>query len=238
MIHFIFLLMLLPSRQLQEIPVLCYHQVSAAAPAHADAMHISSHQFDMQLKTLADSGYHPILPFQLFLYLTEGQPLPTRPVLVTFDDGHKEHFTTAAPILEKYKWRGVFFIMTVTIGKQGYLTREDIRLLHEHGHIIGSHTWDHPYLLKSGQIDVEKQIVQPKSTLEKITGAPVTCFAYPFGEWNNWLIEVLQQHGFRMAFRLTDKQAGGHPLYTIRRLMVNGAWSGPQLITAMKATFK
>lgn len=233
MLH-LFILLTCFQAFLPDVPVLCYHNVHKGKPAAPSAMHISEHQLDAQLKTLFDSGYHTISPDQLYNYLTHGKPLPAKTFMLTFDDSRKTHRTIVAPLLEKYGFKGMFFVMTVTIGKTGYLSSADIKYLHDQGNTIGAHTWDHPHLLKTGQIDVKTQIITPKAVLEKITGAPVTAFAYPFGEWNCWIIERLRESGYLLAFRLSDKMASRERTFTVRRFMVNSTWNGIQLIAAMK----
>lgn len=64
--------------------------------------------------------------------------------MISFDDTHGEHFSTVAPILERFGYRDVFFIMTVAIGKHSYMTRAEIKELSDRGHVIADHTWDHP----------------------------------------------------------------------------------------------
>ena len=71
------------------------------------------------MQMLADSGYHTILPDQLYAYLNTGAPLPPKPVMLTFDDGDLDQYETALPILDKHGFKGAFFIMTVAIGTPG-----------------------------------------------------------------------------------------------------------------------
>lgn len=220
-----------------EVPVLCYHNIYTGNTHEPGVMYISRQQLGLQLKNLSDSGYHSISPEQLYASFTGGKPLPPKSFLLTFDDSRKEHRTLAAPLLENLRYKATFFVMTVTIGKKGYLSAEDIRYLHNQGNEIGAHTWDHPHLLKTGQMDIAQQITGPKSVLEKITGAPVTTFAYPFGEWNTWIIEKLRQNGYLLAFRLSDNKTSSEKLYTVRRIMVSGTWSGEHLIAEMKRKF-
>ncbi len=112
---------------------------------------------------LSDSGYTAILPDQLYEYLTSGKTLPSRSVMITFDDSHEEHFSTAAPILEHFGYRGVFFIMTVPIGKHSYLTATEIKALSDRGHVIADHTWDHTNLKNIHENEWDLQISRPKN---------------------------------------------------------------------------
>ena len=137
---------------------------------------------------LADSGYHSILPDQLYAYLNTGAALPSKPIMFTFDDTDMDQFTIAAPTLKKYGYKAVYFIMTVSIGKKGkfvdYMSKEQIKQLSDEGNVIGSHTYDHKNFKKYQGKDWEEQLDKPTKKLEEITGKKMTEFAYPFGLWN------------------------------------------------------
>lgn len=215
-----------------QIPVLCYHNI--VATRKGDNLHIDASLFRKQMQTLHDSGYRTPSPLQLFSIGT----VPPKSIIITFDDSHTTHFKTAAPILEEIDFKGIFFIMTVTIGKKGYLSAAEIKSLHKRGHWIGSHTWDHPLITgEQGIPDPINQLSNSKSTLEKITGIPVIYFAYPYGIWNEIFVTQVKEAGYKAAFQLTGKKMSVSPRFTVRRLLVNGSWSGTHLIHVMKETF-
>jgi peptidoglycan/xylan/chitin deacetylase (PgdA/CDA1 family) len=220
----------------KEIPVLCYHNISV--DGKAGDYRISAERFREHIKLLADSGYHTVLPDQLYAFITTGTPMPSRSVMLTFDDTHQEHYTIAAPVMQHYGFRGVFFIMTIATGKPGYLNQQQIKSLAEDGHVIGLHTWDHHHVNKLNESDWDKQVSQPKLQLEKYTGKPVTYFAYPSGIWDENSIGELKKRGVKAAFQLNGKTSNTHELYTIRRIIVPGTWSASRLLKEMKAAFK
>lgn len=219
------------------VPILCYHNINEN-PAKENDLRISALHFDLQMKTLFDSGYHSILPEQLYQHLTAGSPLPSRPIMITFDDSHEEHFTIVAGILEKYRFQGVFFIMTVCIGKKNYLTPQQIKSLAERGNAIECHTFDHPPVATIKGDQWKQQIDNPKKILEDITQQPVEYFAYPYGTWNEASIMELKKRGIKAAFQLSNKQSPQEPLYTIRRIIVAGNWSAQWLLKQMALVFK
>lgn len=217
----------------QQLPVLCYHNITVPGTHKNDLLHVDRAQFEQQLRTLADSGYHTISPDAAITLLKEGRPIPPRTCIITFDDSHAEHATVAAPLLQHFGLRGVFFVMTVTLNKPRYLTKDQIKTMADQGHVIASHTWDHPHLKLTGVMDWQKQLVGPRQQLEKITGRPVWYFAYPFGEYNDSIIVELKKAGYKAAFQLNRPPVPGNELYTLRRIMVDGNWSGPRLVGAM-----
>jgi len=206
-----------------EVPILCYHQIRDWKPTDsktAQGYIIPPASFAEQIKMLADSGYHTILPDQLYAYLNEGTPLPSKPVMLTFDDTDLDQYTVAKPLLEKYGYKGVFFVMTVSIGRPRYMSKEQIKDLSDKGHVIASHTWDHHNVKKYQGQDWVTQIEKPTKQLEQITGKKIQYFAYPFGLWNHEAIPELKKRGMIAAFQLYAKRDETDPLYTIRRIIV------------------
>ncbi|SMC59694.1 polysaccharide deacetylase family protein [Pedobacter nyackensis] len=228
----------------KQVPILCYHQVRNWKPTDGKVGKdyiVEVQNFKDQIKMLADSGYHSILPDQLYAYLNTGAPLPSKPIMFTFDDTDMDQFTVAAPTLKKYGFKAVYFIMTVTIGKKGkfvdYMTKEQIKQLSDEGNVIGSHTYDHKNFKKYQGKDWEEQLDKPTKKLEEITGKKMTEFAYPFGLWNAEGIPELKKRGFRMAFSLADKRDQNDPLFTIRRIIASGYWSPKTLHNSIVKSF-
>jgi len=225
----------------QEVPILCYHQIRDYKPTDGKVARdyiVPVASFAQQMKSLADSGYHAILPSQLHDYYTKGKALPSKPVMITFDDTRLDQYTAALPELNKYGFKGVFFIMTVSLGRPGYMSKEQVKQLSDLGHTVGSHTWDHKNVKKYTEEDWKTQIVKPSEQLQNITGKPIEYFAYPFGLWNKEAIAGLRKYSnFKAVFQLYAKRDDKDPLYTIRRIIVPGQWSGQGMQSVMKKDF-
>ena len=224
----------------KQVPVLCYHHIRDAKPRDSENMKsysVSPSSFAAQMKALSDSGYSAVLPDQLYDYLVNNVELPAKPVMITFDDTDGEQFSIGATEMQKYGFKGVFFIMTVAINRPRYMTKEQIKNLSDSGHVIAAHTWDHHMVTKYQGTDWDIQFSNPKKQLEKITGKPLKYFAYPFGLWNQAAIPELKNKGYQMAFILSTKRDSTEPLHTIRRMIVPGTWSTNGMLNAMRTTF-
>jgi peptidoglycan/xylan/chitin deacetylase (PgdA/CDA1 family) len=224
-----------------EVPILCYHQVRNFRPTDGKfgrEYTVPVANFREQMKLLADNGYHTILPDQLYEYLVFGKELPANPVMITFDDTRLDQYTAALPELNKHGFKAAFFIMTVSLGRPGYMSKEQVKQLSDEGHTIGSHTYDHQNVKKYTDKDWEQQVAKPSRQLKEITGKPVEYFAYPFGLWNKEAIPHLKEHGFKSVFQLFDRRDENDPLFTVRRIIVPGAWSAAGMMKAMKSSFK
>jgi peptidoglycan/xylan/chitin deacetylase (PgdA/CDA1 family) len=217
-----------------EVPILCYHRI-AVNPKGDYA--VSPTAFSEHIKMLSDSGFNTVSPDQLYDYLVYNKALPAKPILITFDDSRLEHFEKAAPELEKYGFRGVFFIMTITYDKKNYMTKEQIAMLAKAGHTIGLHTWDHTMVTKyKTPEDWATQIVNPKTKLESITGKSVSYFAYPNGVYNHTSTVELKKQ-FKMSFTLFSKRDSINPLQTVRRMIVP-EWTAAGVYKVLSKTFK
>jgi peptidoglycan/xylan/chitin deacetylase (PgdA/CDA1 family) len=224
----------------KEVPVLCYHHIRNFKAGESESMKsysVTPEGFAAQMKALYDSGYHTILPDQLYDYLVHNGNLPNKPVIISFDDTDGEQYSIGAAEMNKYGFKGVFFIMTISMNRPRYMSKEQLKNLSDSGHVIASHTWDHHMVTKYTGDDWDIQLLKPKSQLEAITGKPVKYFAYPFGLWNAAAIPELKSRGYQMAFILSTKRDSTEPLYTIRRMIVPGTWSVNGMMKAMKSTF-
>ncbi len=224
----------------KQVPVLCYHHIRDIKPSDGPMTKtytVTPAHFAEQMKALKDSGYETILPFQLYNYLLYGASLPAKPVILSFDDTDEEQFSVAYPEMKKYGFKGVFFIMTVSINRPHYMTTNQLKTLSDDGNAVEAHTWDHHMVTKYQGEDWEKQLVQPKKKVEEITGKSADYFAYPFGLWNRAAFPELKKAGYKMAFSLATKRDSTQPLYTIRRMIVAGQWSTPGVLKSMRQTF-
>ncbi len=225
----------------KEVPILCYHQFkdfNASAGAMTKVYTVKPPDFAAQMKALSEAGYNSILPEQLYNYLVHNAPLPAKPIMITFDDTRAEQYSIGAAEMKKYGFKGVFFVMTVSINRPGYMTKEEIKSLADEGHVVAAHTWDHHMVTKYSGEDWNTQLVKPKAKLEEIIGKPLTDFAYPFGLWNTAAIPELKKSGYKMAYILSTKRDSIDPLYTIRRMIVSGTWTTERMMKSTESTFE
>lgn len=231
----------IPAVKKVEVPILCYHRIRkilATDGANMKAYSVTPESFASQMKTLHENGYETILPGQLYDYMVHDGKLPNKPVMITFDDTREEQYSLGATEMNKYGFKGVFFIMTVSINRPGYMTDSQIKYLSDKGHEIGVHTWDHHLVTKYEGNDWDIQLVKPKKRLETITGKTVSYFAYPSGVWDKRAIDKLKTSNYRMAFILSTNKDTEDPLYTIRRIIVYGSLSSNGMLKKMQTSFK
>jgi peptidoglycan/xylan/chitin deacetylase (PgdA/CDA1 family) len=201
------------------IPVLNYHQVNN--DAH-NILTLSSSEFDAQMAYLAKAGYTTVTPDQLIDYLHDGKSLPPKPIMITFDDGYEDNYRVAYPILQKYDFTATMFLITDFVGSNGrYLTWEQVKEMHDKGFSFGSHTLSHIVLTNASDDDMRVQLIKSREAIEWRLKQKVEYLAYPGGFYNQRVIEVAKQAGYRAAFTTNlgrDKLNCG--LFTLNRIPI------------------
>ena len=118
----------------------------------------------------------------------------------TFDDGTIDSYTEVLPVLVKKGLTGIFFITAGWIGKPGYLSESQVKEMADLGMQIGSHSVTHPDLDKEKADIVLFELMESKRVLEKITGNPVTEFAYPYGKCTKRTAGLMSRAGYTLAY--------------------------------------
>lgn len=222
-----------------RVPVLCWHQIRplvGSDGAQARPYIVGPRYFAAQLDAIARAGYHPVSADALVAHVARGARLPPKPVLLTFDDASAGQVSRALPLLRARRFTATFFVMTVVLGKKGWMSVADVRALDRAGMTIGAHTWDHQPVPRYAGEDWAKQIDEPTRELQRIVGHPIRVFAYPFGLWSASAFAHLREARFSAAFQLADRLDRAHPLYTLRRIIVPQE-SGAALLRQLREDF-
>lgn len=100
-----------------QVPILMYHHLSEDV---TNSEMVSPAQFEAQIRALSEAGYTGVSFDELQVYVLQGEPLPEKPVVITFDDGYESNYTLAYPILQKYSMKATIFAIGVSFGKDHY----------------------------------------------------------------------------------------------------------------------
>jgi peptidoglycan/xylan/chitin deacetylase (PgdA/CDA1 family) len=208
-----------------SIPILMYHHIGDL-PIDATELQttwtVTPKNFDAQMQWLARSGFRSITMAQLVAHLKNRQPLPAKPIIISFDDGWEEQFSTAFPIMTRYGLSATFFVYTQPLDHTQYMTWAQVQALATGGMDIQSHSITHPHLRTMAPDAAFKEIADSKATLEKRLGKPVVAFCYPFGEYNNAIVEMVKRAGYESAVTLASGyRQRADELYTLHRIRVS-----------------
>lgn len=188
--------------RIARVPILMYHHVGDLPPtADRSTLRytVSTSDFAAQMKWLRDHDYHALTTDQLADHLETGAALAERPVIITFDDGWHDQYVNAFPALKTNGLIATFYIYTNGIGAGGYISEEQLKEMAAAGMRIESHTIGHPSLSRIKPEDARREIEYPKAEISRRMGAPVTSFAYPYGDFNEDIVAMVRRAGYRTA---------------------------------------
>jgi len=227
---FLALISFLVPRQ-KGVAILMYHSID-----NNDVFFtVKPEDFAKQMKCLKEKNYQVISLTKLVEFLESGEELPQKTAILTFDDGFQDNYTNAYPILKKYNFPATIFLATGLIGQEVITSQGSLSLLNwlQIGEMHQSdlidfepHTVNH---LKLDQIDLikaETEIKESKRIIEERLNKKCYFFAYPRGCYNQQIIEILKNNGFKAARTVeTGKIKKGDNPFKLKRISVNSTTS-------------
>lgn len=208
----ILICLLIYSKFHRRIPVLMYHRI-ASVPGERNSLPVE--KFKEQLDYLQLHGYTTITMQDLYNHYTLHSPLPTKSVLLTFDDGYEDNFSVALPLLRERNMKAIVFPIAHWVGKenqwenfnQAITKTMDWNKLHEWkaaGLEIGSHTLTHPFLTQCDEEKIVHEIKMSKAILEEKLNDKVEFFCYPYGFFNQNIVDIVKKAGYKGAVAIYD----------------------------------
>lgn len=180
-----------------SVPILMYHNINYAK----GGSFVSPENFARQMEYIKKNNYEVITLDKLVESIKNKKRLKKNKVVITFDDGYKDNFEYAYPVLKKFGFPAVIFLITDWIGaNKDILTWEKIIAMSKNGVSFGAHTKTHSYL---GDIIDKKtaaeEIAGSKRAIEQKTGIVVNYFSYPIGGFNSIVEESVIEAGYKGA---------------------------------------
>jgi len=186
-----------------SLPILMYHHVELpenAAAFKRTYLNVPPEMFKKQMAYLNEKGYSTVLLIDLINYFENGTKLPTKPVMITFDDGYVDIGDFAFPIMRELGIKGVVFVPTGLMENNNYLSWAKIGEMKSSGLInFGNHTWSHKNV--GGTLSVvENEITTADTQLSERDLNNPKVFAYPYGLETKQGISILNKLGYKLAF--------------------------------------
>lgn len=186
-----------------RVPILMYHYVEYVQDAKdtiRQSLDTIPATFEEQLQTLITAGYTFMTARELGNVLDGSQKLPSKPILLTFDDGYRDFYTDAYPLLKKYHVKATAYIVPGFLDKPNYMFSYQVSDLVNDGLVeIGAHTIHHVWLKDMPKAQAEIEIAQSKKMLEDTFNIRVVSFAYPYGAFDKQALDLTKQAGFWTA---------------------------------------
>ena len=208
------------------VPILLYHYIRVN-PNPKDklgfGLSVTPGDFHLQMLYLASHGFNVVSLHLAVQAINEHRALPPRPVVLTFDDGYRDFYTSAAPELVRYGFTATNFVVTGFVGWSRYMTWAQIQALDRAGFNMADHTVDHLALADLPAARALWEMRQAKQTLEAQLGHPVLDLAYPYGSFNSTVATQARQLGFECAVSTLPGTAHqAQELMELARLRVEG----------------
>jgi peptidoglycan/xylan/chitin deacetylase (PgdA/CDA1 family) len=189
--------------------VVAFHRVRNTE--QPEALSVSVSTFERYCRFF--SRHFRVVPLQDLVDKLERGVRPRHELAITFDDGYRDNFENAAPLLERFALPATFFVVTQWMGtdivpwwdrnegvRYPWMSWDEVRSLHQRGFAIGSHTRTHVDLGLTESSRAASEIIGARHDLEHELSAPVDLFAYPYGRPNNLAAanrDLVEEAGFR-----------------------------------------
>jgi peptidoglycan/xylan/chitin deacetylase (PgdA/CDA1 family) len=212
----------------QAIPILCYHRFGV----RPNKLTVTPAAFEAQMEYLARNDYHVITFAQLKRFLDGREPLPPKSVLITIDDGYRATYEVAYPVLRKFGFPATVFLYSDFVGATDAMTWPQMKDMSASGLIdIQPHSKTHSNLTLRlpGETDVRyrerlrREVEAPATVLRERLAETSRVYAYPYGDVNEVVVDLLTKAGIQQGATVTPGGNGffAYP-YMLRRTMVFG----------------
>ena len=220
-----------------RLPIITYHYVEFVKDKRdviRQKLTINPRLFEQQIKSLHDAGVQSYFVKDVPALLKGELVLATKSAVLTFDDGYRDFYTDAFPILKKYQMKSTIFLISSFLGRNDFLTLDQVTEMLGSGLIeVGSHTLHHANLKKANLNYATDEIVQSKANLEKLFGISVESFAYPYGAYDDQTVKLVKEASYSAAVSTAPGVSHTQDdLFTLKRWragVLNGVYSSASL---------
>jgi peptidoglycan/xylan/chitin deacetylase (PgdA/CDA1 family) len=177
----------------EGVTILQYHMVNYTDKS---SYNVPPEELRAQLEYLKKEGYTTISLLE-FAKARKGKlELPPKPIIITFDDGYRDNYENALPIIEEMGMKATLFMVVNDIGRPKYCTMDDLNDWCRRGMELGSHTANHLEMPKLDSLKKEEEIAASKLLMEW-RGLPTVFFlAYPYGEFDKETQKLLEKNDY------------------------------------------
>ena len=181
--------------------ILTYHNISDSG---IDRWAISPLLFESEMNWLAEQEYRGVSLKEFYKDIEREKVF-----ILTFDDGYKDFYDIAMPILDKLKFKATIFIVSGLAGsfarwrpvvlQPPLLTWQEVEIIIKAGYEIGSHGLYHRDFFRLAEEELEQEIAGSKKLIEEKLGIPIVSFSYPWNRCNEQIVNIVREAGYKYA---------------------------------------
>ena len=213
-------------------PILMYHRIGHRP---GDKNTVSPERFELQLQYLEDHGYQSIGLTEWHRKVMAGEKISEKSVILTFDDGYRDNWELAMPLLSRYGFSATVFMVSDLVGGTNLWERNESRqnaemMKLEHlrewldaGFEVGSHGVSHRRVTTLNPEELEEEVTKSKKDLEDLLGVDIKFFCYPNGNFNAAAVEALKKAGYLGSVAIYEGASWQEPVewFALPRLRVS-----------------
>ena len=211
-------------------PFIFYHKIDVPpADARIRGGYTPRKRFAKQMAFLKNQGSIFYTVSEMIEYYRENGSFPSRGLAITFDDGWKDNYENAFPILREFGIKATIFLISSCLGQvsikaqsegesaREHLSLENVLEMSEHGNEFGSHTLNHKLLDRIPIDEVKTEVMESKRQIEELLNKPCKVFAYPGGHYNEDARRAVEEAGYIAGFSTTYGPTDQFDLHAMNR---------------------
>lgn len=211
-----------PSPTRRAVPILMHHVIAEPPPsARFPDLYVPPTELRAQVRWLADAGYEAVTLGRVFDAWQGRATLPSRPVVLTFDDGYRSHVTAALPILATERWPGVLNLDLSNLAPSWGLSVARVRRMLAAGWSVDAHSLTHADLAALSPSSLAREVRGSRREIERLFGVRPRFFCYPAGRYDADAIDAVEAAGYEGATTTRHGLAVPEERFTLARIRVS-----------------
>ena len=235
-----------------KVPVLLYHKIDLpTADVKIRGAFTYPNKFERQILYLKKQGFEFFTASELVKFYKQNGEFPPKAISITFDDGWKDNYLNAFPIMKKFGVKATIFLVPTCIGqntdkvtadgegKREHLSEKDILEMSDGGIEFASHSFNHKLFHQISKEEIEFEVTESKKFIENLTNKECSVFAYPAGFFTEFAKDAIKKAGYEAAFSTVYGAENKTDIYALNRIEILRRDSFPfRFGRKIKAIFK
>lgn len=216
-----------------KVPVLLYHKIDLpTADVKIRGAFTYPQKFERQILYLKKQGFEFFTASELVKFYKKNGEFPLKAISITFDDGWKDNYLNAFPIMKKFGVKATIFLVPTCIGqntdkvtadgegKREHLSEKDILEMSKSGIEFASHSFNHKLFHQISAEEIEFEVTESKKFIENLTNKECSVFAYPAGFFTEFAKEAIKKAGYDAAFSTVYGAENKTDIYALNRIEI------------------
>lgn len=213
-----------------KVPVLAYHKIDLpTSDVKIRGAYTAPRRFAAQISHLKRRGFEFLTAGEMIKRYRDDGRFPANAICLTFDDGWKDNYTNAFPILKRHGVKATIFLVPSCIGRitdqvtaegegeREHLSEADIKEMSAAGIEFGSHSMNHKLFDRIEEPEIEQEVVESKRYIENLVEKECRVFAYPAGFYNEFARDAVRRAGYDAAFSTVYGPEDGSDRFALNR---------------------